>query len=79
MRYIIDRFEGDWAVCEIHDGNNNDVETVNIEKVKIPKGCKSGDVICETADGKYIIDKEESERLKQEAEALYKKALDNSK
>ena len=32
MKYIIDRFEGKWAVCEAEDG-----KMIDIEKSKLPK------------------------------------------
>lgn len=40
MRVIIDRFEGDFAVCEKEDRS-----IVNIEKNKLPAGAQPGDVL----------------------------------
>jgi hypothetical protein len=40
MRVIIDRFEGDYAVCE-----EEDRAMIDIEKSKIPSGAKEGDVL----------------------------------
>ncbi len=40
MRVIIDRFEGDFAVVEMGNG-----ETVNMPGILVPKGAKEGDVI----------------------------------
>ena len=40
MKYIIDRFEGKWAVCEAEDG-----KMIDIEKSKLPKNARAGDVI----------------------------------
>lgn len=53
-QYIIDRFEGEYAVCE-HDG-----EMVDIAKVFLPKNAKAGDVIAER-DGKYMIDQKQTD------------------
>lgn len=53
-QYIIDRFEGEYAVCE-HDG-----EMVDIAKVFLPKNAKAGDVIAE-CDGKYMIDQKQTD------------------
>ena len=53
-QYIIDRFEGEYAVCE-HDG-----EMVDIAKVFLPKNAKTGDVIVE-CDGKYMIDQKQTD------------------
>lgn len=44
-RAIIDRFEGDWAVCELEDGNFLDIE---IEL--LPKEAKEGDTIVISED-----------------------------
>jgi hypothetical protein len=40
MRIIIDRFEGDHAVCELSER-----EMVNINKCLIPENAKEGDVL----------------------------------
>ena len=41
MYFTIDRFEGEFAVCE----NRETQEMVNIPKEKLPKGAKEGDII----------------------------------
>lgn len=53
-QYIIDRFEGEYAVCE------HDAEMVDIAKVFLPKNAKAGDVIVER-DGKYMIDQKQTD------------------
>lgn len=62
MKVVIDRFEGVFAVCEKEDG-----EMINIEKNKIPKEAKEGDML--VIDEKGIeIDQEETIRRKREIE-----------
>lgn len=48
MKVIVDRFEGNYAVCECEDKT-----MINIEKSKLPLGVKEGSVIL--ADGNSII------------------------
>ncbi len=45
MRLIVDRFEGTYAVCE-----QEDQTIVKIEKSKLPKGTKEGDVLIMDGD-----------------------------
>lgn len=59
MKYIIDRFEGDYAVLEIERGQFS-----NIERKILPQGVKEGDVISISIDddatqkrNRRIIDK----------------------
>ena len=58
MRLIIDRFEGDYAVCE--DENKN---MVNVLKAKLPKDAEEGSVL-ETTDVLIIVDHKETDRIK---------------
>ena len=61
---IVDRIESNIAVCE--DENKNMIN-INLEEfVEIPK---DGDVI-ELIDGKYIINKEETENIVNELSAI---------
>ena len=60
MRVIIDRFEGNYAVCEKNDGSIFEIE-VN----KIPKNAKEGDVLNIEKD-KIIINSVETEERKKE-------------
>ena len=66
MELIIDRFEDEYAVCE--DENK---KILNINKSKIPKQAKEGDIIIYT-DGKYILDKEKTLNRKKYIEELKK-------
>lgn len=51
--YTLDRFEGNYAVCE----NRNTGEIINIEKSLIDNTCKEGDII-KFENGKYVLDNE---------------------
>jgi len=64
MKYIIDRFEGDYAVCE--DENK---QMVNIERRKIPAEAREGYVLIQQGD-RFIIDIDETNRRKQKIQRL---------
>lgn len=64
---IIDRIEGDFAVCELENR-----EMVNIEISKLPKDIYEGAVISENENG-YFIDKEEEEKIKKSIEQKMKR------
>lgn len=66
MKVIIDRFEGKYAVCQ-----KEDMSMVNIDRRKLPSEAKEGDVLSVGID-KISIDKEETDRLKKQAEELSK-------
>ena len=55
MKLIIDRFEGEFAVCENEEG-----KMINISRNKLPKEAKEGDVIIIEKE-KVYIDVEETE------------------
>ena len=59
---IIDRFEGDIAVCEQEDGT-----FLNIDKNKLPLSAKVGDIL-ELLDGKMTILQTETEIRKKRIE-----------
>jgi hypothetical protein len=69
MRLTIDRFEGDYAVCEKEDGSMLDVK-----KIEIPASAKEGDVL-EIVNGKLIINQEETEcrrkRIEEKVDKLF--------
>lgn len=56
MRVTIDRFEGEYAICEKEDRN-----MINIEKSQIPSDVKEGDVLL-IEGSKITFDKSETER-----------------
>ncbi|HCL04242.1 MAG TPA: DUF3006 domain-containing protein [Lachnoclostridium phytofermentans] len=59
MKYIIDRFEGTYAVCEDETKN-----MVNIPKYKLPMEAKEGDPLIDDDGIIRIDDKEADERRK---------------
>jgi len=64
MKLIIDRFEGDFAVCETEDR-----KMINIKRSLLPGDAKEGDVIIRTSDG-YRIDKDETAERKKRISKL---------
>ena len=69
--YIIDRFEGNYAVCEAAD-----LSMTNVERSKLPSEAKEGDTII--YDGEvYTIDEDDTnrrrERIKRKFNSLKKK------
>lgn len=65
MKYIIDRFEDNFAVCE--DENQN---FVDIEKSKLPEEAREGDIIIVNGD-KITVDKESTKARKKEVQDLF--------
>ena len=55
-KYIVDRFEENYAVIEAKEK-----KMINVNKKDLPKDIKSGDVLVKK-DGKYKILKEETEK-----------------
>lgn len=66
MKVIIDRFEGDFAVCEKEDKN-----MIDIERSKIPAEAKEGDALL-VEDNKIIIDEEETKKREERIKDLTK-------
>lgn len=66
MELIIDRFEDEYAICE-----DKDKKILNINKSKIPKQAKEGDIII-YREGEYILDKEKTLNRKKYIEELTK-------
>jgi hypothetical protein len=64
MRVIIDRFEGNFAVCE-----KEDRAMINIEKSKLPSEVKEGDVLVVDGD-KIVIDVKGAADRKQKIKKL---------
>jgi len=65
VQVIIDRFEGDYAVCE-----KENREMINIERAKLPPEAKEGDVLILSEDGSIAIDREETARRKEMIERM---------
>jgi len=66
MKVVIDRFEGDYAVCE-----KENREMIDIKRDLIPKDAKENDVLDIQGD-KIAVDVEETEKRKREIEELTK-------
>lgn len=66
MKVIIDRFEGDYAVCE-----KEDQEMMEILRSEIPKEAKEGDVLIIKGD-QIKIDLGETEERRKRIEKLTK-------
>jgi metallophosphoesterase superfamily enzyme len=64
MRVIIDRFEGDYAVCEREDRT-----MINIEKRRLPEGVKEGDALIINGDV-IKIERQETNQKKEEIKKL---------
>lgn len=66
MRVTIDRFEGNYAVCE-----KDDRTMINIEKSKIPNKAIEGDVL-DIIETKITVNITETEKRKKRIEELTK-------
>ena len=66
MKVIIDRFEGNYAVCE-----KEDRAMIDISREKLPAGVKEGDVL-DIVNEKISINIQETEKRKKEREELAK-------
>ena len=64
MKVIVDRFEGDLAVCETEDKS-----MVDIPKKELPKEVQAGDVVI-IENGKSRVEKGETQERKQRIEKL---------
>lgn len=65
-KYIIDRFEGDFAVLEKEDGGTIDVKKTFLE------GASEGDVVI-FENGEFIIDVQETHRRRKKIEEKMRK------
>jgi hypothetical protein len=64
MKFIIDRFEGNFALCEDEQGN-----MINIERHKVPMEAIEGDVLV-IKENNIVIDRQETERRKSHIKGL---------
>ena len=67
-KFSIDRFEGDFAVCE----NLKNDKMQNIHKSHLPKCCKEGDIL-KYENGTYLIDYAETQNAKKAVSNLANK------
>jgi hypothetical protein len=64
MRVVVDRIKGKYAVCEKEDRT-----MINIEKERLPRGVKDGDVLLVEGDT-ITIDRSSTDRRKQDVKKL---------
>ena len=64
--FIIDRFEGDWAIIETENRH-----TFNLPRFIVPPAIKEGDVISIQVDIDLITTKERTEKSKRLLENLF--------
>ena len=68
MFYIVDRFEGNYAVCECEDK-----KMVDIPKSELPQGVKEGSKIEKVSDGYVLVDNsKEKEDIDKKFKSLFK-------
>ena len=61
-RYVLDRYEGDWAILEDEDGR-----VLKVARDTLPQASE-GEAL-EEADGRWRVDPERTERLRRQARA----------
>ncbi len=71
-KFIIDRFEGSYALCE----DEGKIMT-KVPKYKLPLDCKEGDSLIQDSDGMYYIDNNDTKanesRLREKKNRLFTK------
>ena len=73
QKYIIDRFDDDFAVCENYDTE----EIIDILKEKLPNDAKEGDILLKDDNENFCIDYEETKLRKERMEILRKSLKKN--
>lgn len=68
--YAVDRFEGEYAVCEGPDGKMH-----NFARVELPCGMREGDVLL-YSEGSWKIDRQQTAKRREEARALFESLLE---
>lgn len=68
-KYIIDRFEGETAVCETVDE-----ETIAIDRANLPDNVREGTVI-RHENGVYIADEQETKSRQERIKSLLKRIM----
>jgi len=68
-RYIIDRFEGETAVCETQDE-----ETIAINRADLPDNVREGTVI-RRENGVYFADEQETKSRQERIRNLLKRVI----
>lgn len=72
MRLSLDRFEGDYAVCEDDAQKRHE-----IHKSKLPTNAKPGDVLVLSLEGSLNFDEMETARRKTRIKALQDRLMGN--
>lgn len=72
-KYIIDRFESEYAVCE----NIETEKMENILRTILPREAREGDILIINDDNTAVIDEEETRKRKERIEELRKKLKRN--
>lgn len=62
---IIDRFEGEYAVCEEESGGFQ-----KIPKVFLPGGCREGDCLTSRPDGSWQVDRAATAQRRKQMQQL---------
>ena len=70
--FVIDRFEGDYAICE----NRDTGEMIDIQLSELPKEVKEGNVL-KYKNGKYIIDADSQKEIENRIADKMKKLWNN--
>ena len=68
MRYIVDRFENEFAVLE----NRSTKKNINISIFKLPNNLKEGDILT-VSNGKFILNNEETQCLQNDIQSRFYK------
>jgi len=72
--YIIDRFEGDFAVCEAPESPSRETEYISIDKLY--KNAKEGDII-KLENGEYHLDETATKKARNKNIALQNSLFDS--
>ena len=69
MKYVIDRFEGNVAICE--DDSRNRIE---IDRAKLPAGAKEGATImlCDSGEISLVDDPERRKRIADKMDSVWR-------
>ena len=70
MRLSLDRFEGDYAICEDDAQRRHE-----IHQSKLPTNAKPGDILTLSSDGILSIDKAETAKRQARIKALQDKLM----
>lgn len=73
MRLSLDRFEGDYAICEDDAQRQHE-----IHKSKLPTNAKLWDILRISSEGKLIVDDAETARRKQTISRLQCKLFESN-